>query len=130
MSAGADEYQRAMIMLVLLVNSPAALHPKMIKLVLGSAMTEADVFDRVAEMYQRGLLEPGETREGIGYAVSLGGLTWTLREIPRLDGPDLKLRAVMHGRGVEVDTAMRVVRERLGATLGNVAAQGNRDSST
>lgn len=125
MSNGTDEYQRVMIMLVLLVNSPAALHPKMIKLVLGGAMSEADVFQRVSELYQRGLLEPGETRDGVGYSVTPNGLNWALRAIPRLDGPDLKLRAAMHGRGVEVDTAMRVAREQLGSTPRNGAAQGN-----
>jgi hypothetical protein len=108
-----DDYQRAMVVAVLLVNSPAAVHHTMIKLVLGTTISEADVFTRVTEMCARGLLEPGETQQGVGYTVSDTGLTWALRMLPALDGPDLRLRAALHQRGVQMDTALRIARERL-----------------
>jgi hypothetical protein len=115
----ADDYQRAMVIAVLLVNSPAAVHHTMIKLVLGPTISDADVFTRVTEMCARGLLEPGETQEGVGYTVSRIGLTWALRMLPALDGADLKLRAAMHQRGVQIDTALRIARERMDATTDN-----------
>lgn len=39
-----------------------------------------------------GLLELGETQQGVGYTVSDMGLTAALRMLPALDGPDLELR--------------------------------------